>query len=71
MRTNNESRAERIAVGEKLKENVTFHGLRHAYAQDCYAEAKHRGLSDRGARLEVSRLLGHERDEVTRIYTTN
>ncbi|MCP3763752.1 tyrosine-type recombinase/integrase [Domibacillus sp. A3M-37] len=66
-----ENRAERIAAGEKLKENVTFHGLRHAYAQDRYDEAKEQNINDGNARLVVSRLLGHERDEVTRIYTTN
>lgn len=66
-----ENRAERIAEGEKLKENITFHGLRHAYAQDRYREAREKHVNDREARLEVSRLLGHERDEVTRIYTTN
>ncbi|MGG3450546.1 tyrosine-type recombinase/integrase [Domibacillus aminovorans] len=63
-----ESRTEQYAAGDPIKENITFHGLRHAYAQDRYAEAKERGLRDRDARLEVSRLLGHERDEVTRIY---
>lgn len=64
-------RAARIENGENIKMNVTFHGLRHAYAQDRYEEAKERGLNDRDARLEVSRLLGHERDEVTRIYIAN
>lgn len=48
--------------------NRTFHGLRHAYARDRYEEFKAQGLSDYQAREEVSKLLGHERDDVTRIY---
>ena len=48
---------------------LTFHGLRHAYAQERYAYhlARHGG-DEKAARLEVSRELGHGRDEVTRIY---
>lgn len=48
--------------------NITFHGLRHTFAQERYKNALERGLSDYKARLEVSKLLGHERDDVTRIY---
>ena len=47
---------------------LTFHGLRHTYAQEQYLNL----LKSGGTRLEaergVSRLLGHERPEVTRIY---
>lgn len=52
-----------------IAQKVTFHGLRHTYAQEQYQQALERGLSDYKARLVVSRLLGHERDDVTRIYT--
>ncbi|OMF25633.1 hypothetical protein BK133_21315 [Paenibacillus sp. FSL H8-0548] len=50
------------------KVNITFHGLRHAYAQAMYEALKDQGKSDIKAREEVSKLLGHERDDVTRIY---
>lgn len=48
--------------------NKTFHGLRHAYAQEQYKNFKKSGLNDYESRKAVSELLGHERDEVTRIY---
>ena len=48
--------------------NLTFHGLRHTYAQNKYAEFKNKGLSDFEARKKVSELIGHNRDDVTRIY---
>ena len=54
---------------EKIIQNTTFHGLRHTYAQEQYQQALERGLSDYDARIAVSQLLGHERDDVTRIYT--
>lgn len=53
---------------ENKEENRTFHGLRHMYAKDRYDELKKQGKSDYEAREAVSRLLGHERDDVTRIY---
>lgn len=48
--------------------NRTFHGLRHAYAREQYEARINEGMSEYEARKEVSKLLGHERDEVTRIY---
>lgn len=48
--------------------NRTFHGLRHLYAREQYDKRISEGLNDYQARKEVSKLLGHERDEVTRIY---
>ncbi len=47
---------------------VTIHGLRHRYAQEQYAEALQCFGDERKARAAVSKLLGHERDEVTRVY---
>ena len=48
---------------------LTYHGLRHAYAQERYAYHLQRETGDdKAARLAVSRELGHGRDEVTRIY---
>lgn len=54
---------------ETITQNITFHGLRHTYAQEQYQQALDRNLRDYDARLVVSKLLGHERDDVTRIYT--
>ena len=47
---------------------MTFHGLRHACATQWYQEYIQAGHSPHEARLLVSRLLGHGRDDVTRIY---
>lgn len=47
---------------------MTFHGLRHTRAAEWYVQALAAGKSPYQARREVSRLLGHGRDEVTRIY---
>lgn len=52
-----------------IQQQITFHGLRHAYAQDKFEGFKSQGLKDYDARVAVSNLLGHERDDVTRIYT--
>jgi integrase/recombinase XerD len=48
--------------------NLTFHGLRHAYAREQYHERIDKGMSAREARQEVAELLGHGRDDVTRVY---
>lgn len=47
---------------------ITFHGLRHTYAHEKYDEFILKGMSDFQARKAVSELLGHHRDDVTRIY---
>ena len=46
----------------------TFHGLRHCYAQEQYEQCIAEGLVKRAAEIKVSKLLGHERAEITRIY---
>lgn len=48
--------------------NMTFHGLRHTRASLAYKEDIKLGMSELEARKNVSKLLGHERDDVTRIY---
>jgi site-specific recombinase XerD len=48
--------------------SLSIHGLRHSFAQQMYEEKIDEGLTAKQARLEVSRTLGHERDEVTKIY---
>ena len=47
---------------------ITFHGLRHTYAHAKYDEFIEMGKTDFQARKAVSELLGHHRDDVTRIY---
>ena len=48
--------------------NLTFHGLRHAYAQNRCRELRNKGIDDYNARLKVSKELGHFRVEITEIY---
>lgn len=48
--------------------DITFHGIRHKYARGQYEKFLNSGLNAYKARKSVSELLGHERDEVTRIY---
>lgn len=47
---------------------ITFHGLRHTYAAETYTTLIRQGKSPLDAKYEVSRLLGHERADVTNIY---
>lgn len=47
---------------------LTFHGLRHTYAAEKYMELIQNGTNALDAHFEVSRLLGHERADVTNIY---
>ncbi len=47
---------------------MTFHGLRHTCAAEWYKGFIQRGSSPYQARKSVSKLLGHGRDDVTRIY---
>jgi len=47
---------------------MTFHGLRHTYAAEKYQNYIAAGKSPYEARKAVSKLLGHGRDDVTRIY---
>jgi integrase/recombinase XerD len=48
--------------------SVTVHSMRHAYAKEKYEEIIRRGLSEKDARLETSYLIGHSREDITRIY---
>lgn len=50
------------------REKLTFHSFRHEYARRQYDDRIRQGRSEIQAKLEVSRLLGHGRDEVTRVY---
>jgi len=53
------------------KERLTFHGLRHSYAVRKYNELIEAGKLPWEAKLVVSKLLGHERIDVTGIYLSN
>lgn len=48
------------------KDTISFHGLRHTFAQRYFVELDY--MSEKDAKLEVSEALGHGRIEVTRIY---
>lgn len=50
---------------------MTFHGLRHTRAAEWYQERVQKGKSPYQARKEVAKLLGHGRDDVTRIYLSS
>ncbi len=50
------------------KRPLTFHGLRHTYAAEKYRNLTENGTSGLDAHFAVSRLLGHERPDVTDIY---
>lgn len=66
------TRAEMLILSEvnagPMEGPLTFHGLRHSYAMRQYHQFRTSGMSPLEARLKVSGLLGHERDDVTRIY---
>lgn len=50
---------------------LTFHGLRHTYAAEKYEELTDGGMKELDAHFAVSRLLGHERADVTNIYLSS
>ena len=47
---------------------LTHHGMRHSYAVRQYQAAVDSGASEYRAKLEVSKLLGHGRADVTDVY---
>lgn len=51
--------------------NMTFHGLRHLYACEEYRKRIESGMAEYKARKEVAKLLGHGRDDVSRIYLSS
>ena len=53
---------------EFTENRITFHGIRHTYAHEQYEKFIKEGCSEFDARKKVSELLGHHRDDVTRIY---
>lgn len=63
---------ERLATGHNLapgeKGALTFHGLRHAFARELYAEKLQNGFTREAALQKVAETLGHNRAEVSLIY---
>ncbi|MCD3352141.1 tyrosine-type recombinase/integrase [Clostridium botulinum D/C] len=66
---------------ERPRANLSMHGLRHSYADNLYREILERSKTiekdrmeertteiEKEARFEVSNMLGHGRDQITRIY---
>lgn len=55
-----------VAGNKPRKDTITFHGLRHTFAQNYLTELSY--MDPKDARLKVSQTLGHERIEITRVY---
>ena len=47
---------------------LTFHGLRHTCAAEWYKKLTAEGLTETQVKLMISKWLGHEREEITKIY---
>ena len=58
----------RFVCDEGSSRNLTFHGLRHTFAAEQYQKFIAQGYTETQSKLKVSKLLGHEREDVTRIY---
>lgn len=58
--------ADQGARSDGLK--MTAHGLRHLYAFERYQEFIAEGFKPAAARLKVALLIGHSREDITRIY---
>ena len=56
---------------EDANRPLTFHGLRHTYAAEKYQKLIDSGIGSLDAHFAVSRLLGHERADVTDIYLSS
>lgn len=60
--------AHRNSIQESPYPPLTFHGLRHTFAAEKYKELIDKGMGALDAHFTVSRLLGHERADVTNVY---
>ncbi len=63
-----DARAMYIEHGKVYKANLSIHGLRHTYLQKQREHYIQNGDTPKQADLKVSRLAGHNREEVTKIY---
>lgn len=61
---------DKVAASDR-ESNMAFHGLRHLYACEEYGKRIESGMAEYRARKEVAKLLGHGRDDVTRIYLSS
>lgn len=55
-------------TGQVTKADLTLHGIRHTWAEQKYQEYIDKGYNEKKALKEVSELLGHNREEVTKVY---
>jgi len=53
---------------EDSDRHMVFHGLRHNYAVEQYLLLIRKGYTDSQACKQVSQWMGHNREEITRIY---
>ena len=60
--------AHRNSIQVKSDPPLAFHGLRHTFAAEKYKELMDKGMGALDAHFTVSRLLGHERADVTNVY---
>ena len=60
--------AHRNSIQVKSDLPLTFHGLRHTFAAEKYKDLMDKGMGALDAHFTVSRLLGHERADVTNVY---
>ena len=60
--------AHRSSIQVKSDPPLAFHGLRHTFAAEKYKELMDKGMGALDAHFTVSRLLGHERADVTNVY---
>ncbi len=59
---------DRESYGAEVVPVLTFHGLRHTYAQRQYKIYLNKGDKDGVAKSKLSEELGHHRTEITKIY---
>ena len=64
--TTRENTGHNLASGEQGA--LTWHGLRHTYAQNFYRDMRNKGYSDKASRHKLTELLGHGRIEITYVY---
>ena len=67
---NNREKFEDVGDNERTEKSFGFHGIRHYYAHEEFKKQLVKGKTKKEANLYVSRLLGHERDEITDTYTS-
>lgn len=61
-----ENTANNLTKGQRAP--LTWHGLRHTYAQNTYRELRNKGYNDMMARQRLTQALGHNRIEITYVY---